>query len=79
MSEKKARTPRLPHWYEALIPVVVLLGTMLAATLVWGIDPHVPLVLSCIATALVAAWCGYSWEQSQQVCLILSSLQLKHY
>ncbi len=62
MSEKKVRTPRLPKVWEALIPVAVLLGTMLAATLVWGIDPHVPLIISCIVTAIIAAWCGYSWE-----------------
>lgn len=60
--EKKVREPHNPNVILALIPVVVLLGTMLLATLVWGIDPHVPLVLSCIATAAVAAICGHSWD-----------------
>lgn len=62
MTEKTLRQPRKPKVWEALIPVAVLLVTMIIGTLVWGADPHIPLVLSCIVTALVAAMCGNSWE-----------------
>ena len=62
MAEKKERQPRKPKMWEACIPVFVLLFTMVMGTIVWGIEPHVPLVLSCIATALMAAVCGYNWE-----------------
>ena len=62
MTEKKERQPRKPKMWEACIPVFVLLFTMVMGTIVWGIEPHVPLVLSCIATALMAAVCGYNWE-----------------
>ena len=60
--EKTVRQPRRPKLWEALLPIVVLLVTMVIGTLVWGADPHIPLVLSCVVTALVAAWCGNSWE-----------------
>ena len=60
--EKTARQPRRPKVWEALLPIVVLLVTMVIGTLVWGADPHIPLVLSCIVTAIVAAACGNSWE-----------------
>ena len=62
MTDKKERQPRKPKMWEACIPVFVLLFTMVMGTIVWGIEPHVPLVLSCIATALMAAVCGYNWE-----------------
>ena len=60
--EKTARQPRRPKVWEALLPIVVLLVTMVIGTLVWGADPHIPLVLSCIVTAIVAAAFGNSWE-----------------
>ncbi len=60
--EKTVRQPRRPKLWEALLPIAVLLVTMVIGTLVWGADPHIPLVLSCVVTALVAAWCGNSWE-----------------
>ena len=62
MTEKKERQPRKPKMWEACVPVFVLLFTMVMGTIVWGIEPHVPLVLSCIATALMAAVCGYNWD-----------------
>ena len=59
---KENRQPRLPKFWEALIPVAAILAFMLLGTLVWGMDPHVPLVLATVITAGVAAWCGYSWD-----------------
>ena len=60
--ETKARTPHKPSFIIAVIPVVVLLVTMIMAVKVWGIDPHVPLILSCVATAICAVACGWSWD-----------------
>lgn len=61
-AEKKVKTPHRPGFLLAIIPVIVLLATMILASQVWGIDPHVPLVISCVVTALIATICGYSWE-----------------
>ena len=60
MTEKK--TPRLPKFWEALVPVAAIMVFMLLGTLVWGMDPHVPLVLACAVTAAMAAVCGYRWD-----------------
>ena len=62
MTEKTLKQPRKPKIWEALVPVAVLLITMVVGTLVWGADPHIPLVLSCIVTAVMAVICGNSWE-----------------
>ena len=58
MKEKKQ--PRMPKVWEALIPVIAIMVFMIVGTVVWGMDPHIPLVLACVVTAFVAAVCGYS-------------------
>lgn len=60
MKEKKQ--PRMPKVWEALIPVIAIMVFMIVGTVVWGMDPHIPLVLACVVTAFVAAVCGYSWD-----------------
>lgn len=60
MSETKQ--PRMPKVWEALIPVAAIMVFMIVGTVIWGMDPHIPLVLACVVTAFVAAACGYKWE-----------------
>ena len=55
MSETKQ--PRMPKVWEALIPVAAIMVFMIVGTVIWGMDPHIPLVLACVVTA-----CGYKWE-----------------
>lgn len=52
----------MPKVWEALIPVVAIMVFMIVGTVVWGMDPHIPLVLACVVTAFVAAACGYKWD-----------------
>ncbi len=56
---KEIRKPKL---WEAMIPIVFMMVFMILATVVWGVEPHVPIVLSCVVAALVAARCGYTWQ-----------------
>ena len=60
MTEKKQ--PRMPKVWEALIPVAAIMIFMIVGTVMWGMDPHIPLVLACVVTAFVAACCGYKWD-----------------
>ncbi|MEA4986695.1 MAG: Na+/H+ antiporter NhaC [Anaerovorax sp.] len=53
---------RLPKLWEALIPVVFMMVLIIICTVYWKIEPHVPLVLSCIVTAFMAWRCGYKWD-----------------
>lgn len=62
MTDKTQKQPHNPGFFLAIIPVIVLLATMVLATTVWGIDPHVPLVISCVATGICAALCGWKWD-----------------
>lgn len=58
----KERQPRLPKMWEALIPIIFMMVTIIYATIKWEMEPHIPLVLaSCVAAAI--AWrCGYGWD-----------------
>lgn len=58
----KERTPHKPSMLIAIIPVIALLVFMVLGTMVWGIDPHVPLILACIVAALCAVACGWNWD-----------------
>ena len=53
---------RKPKIWEALIPIVFMMVFMILATVVWGVEPHVPIVLSCVVSAFVAVRCGYTWQ-----------------
>ena len=52
----------MPKVWEALIPVAAIMVFMIVGTVLWGMDPHIPLVLACVVTAFVAAACGYKWD-----------------
>jgi len=51
----------LPPLWVALIPIAFLLVSMGVTIIVFGKDPHIPLALTAIATAIVARWRGAPW------------------
>ena len=62
--EKKAKTVRLPHWYEALLPILVLLAIMIANyVLGWGQDAHIPCLIACVVAFGVGKLCGLSYTE----------------
>lgn len=58
MSKKE----RLPKFWEAIVPAVFMMIMIINCTVLWGIEPHIPIVLSCIVAAGMAVRCGYSWQ-----------------
>ena len=53
--EKKQRTVRLPNVFEALLPIVVMLGLMLyhfMAGTSYG-DAHMPLLVSIVVACII--------------------------
>lgn len=57
----KERKPRLPKVWEAMIPVIFMMVIIILSTVKWGLDPHMPIVASCVVASLVAVKCGYTW------------------
>lgn len=62
--EKKQRTVRLPNVFEALLPIVVMLGLMLyhfMAGTSYG-DAHMPLLVSIVVACIIGCICGHSFS-----------------
>ena len=54
---------RLPNKVEAIIPIVFLLTVMITNyALGWGLDPHIPVTLSCGVAMIIGKQCGYSYK-----------------
>ncbi|MCC5833560.1 MAG: Na+/H+ antiporter NhaC [Opitutales bacterium] len=53
---------KLPSVRIAMIPVLALLLLMSLAILVFKQDPHIPLLLASVVTAVIARKQGYSWQ-----------------
>ena len=63
MSEK-SRKVRLPNKVEAIIPIIFLLTVMITNyVLGWGLDPHIPVTLSCGVAMIIGKLCGYNYKE----------------
>ncbi|MDP5219940.1 Na+/H+ antiporter NhaC [Ruegeria sp. 2205SS24-7] len=56
---------RAPHFWEALISLLSLVFGISLSIVVYGLDPHVPMLLGVMVAALVALRCGFSWQNIQ--------------
>lgn len=63
MSEKN-KIVRLPNKVEAAIPIIFLLTIMITNyALGWGLDPHIPVTLSCGVAMIIGKLCGYNYKE----------------
>lgn len=54
---------RLPNKVEAIIPIFFLLTVMITNyALGWGLDPHIPVTLSCGVAMIIGKLCGYDYK-----------------
>ena len=60
--EKEVRTPRPPKIWEALLSFGVLVAIMAVGISVFGVDPHIPMIIGTAFAACVALWLGYKWD-----------------
>lgn len=63
----KLKTKREASLFEALIPILVLIGVLIPAILVFGQDPHIPIVIAAVvAAALAITRLGYTWNEIEE-------------
>lgn len=63
----KVKTKREASLFEALIPIIVLIGVLIPAILVFGQDPHIPIVIAAVvAAALAITRLGYTWNEIEE-------------
>ncbi|GAB6085635.1 Na+/H+ antiporter NhaC [Alkaliphilus crotonatoxidans] len=64
MSLRQKKDPTLFH---ALIPIFILMITLSVGILVFGADPHIPLIFATVVASIVAVFMlGYSWNELEE-------------
>ena len=73
----KAQEQRDPHIWEALLSLVSLVAGISISIVVYGADPHIPMLLGVLVAAVMAWKAGFEWEVVQAGMLkgISNSLQ----
>ncbi|MEP3512778.1 MAG: hypothetical protein ABJN38_13540, partial [Lentilitoribacter sp.] len=56
---------RVPHFWEAMISLFSLVIGISVSIVVYGLDPHIPMLLGVFVASLVALRCGFSWQNVQ--------------
>ena len=59
---KNEKQPRMPKLWEALLSFGVLIAVMAAGIIIFEVDPHFPMFIGVIFSAIMAMRLGYSWE-----------------
>lgn len=63
----KVKTKKEASLFEALIPIIVLIGVLIPAILIFGQDPHIPIVIAAVvAAALAITRLGYTWNEIEE-------------
>ena len=58
-SMTQTKKTRLPNKFEAILPILALLGLMISNYIwKWGIDPHVPVLIAAIIACAIGVMCG---------------------
>ncbi len=56
---------RAPHFWEAMISLFSLVVGISISIVVYGLDPHIPMLLGVVVASIVALRCGFSWQNIQ--------------
>ena len=56
---------RAPHFWEAMISLFSLVVGISLSIVVYGMDPHIPMLLGVMVASLVALRCGFPWHVIQ--------------
>ncbi len=56
---------RAPHFWEAMISLVALIIGIIMSIVVYGLDPHIAMLLGVAVASLVGLRCGFSWKNIQ--------------
>ena len=72
-----SKEQREPYLWEAIVSLLSLVVGIMLSILVYGTDPHIPMLLGVFVAAIVAKRAGYKWDVIQDGMLkgIANSLQ----
>ena len=64
IEEREIRQPKLIH---ALITFGCLIAVMAVGIIVFEVDPHIPMFIGVIISAVMAMYLGYNWSQIEKM------------
>lgn len=64
-SNQSAQEPRALPFPVALLPILALVLIMGSAVLLFGADPHVPLLMSTVVSVIIGLIYGHKWKDIQ--------------
>jgi NhaC family Na+:H+ antiporter len=56
---------RAPHFWEAVISLLSLVVGISVSIVIYGLDPHIPMLLGVFVASIVGLKCGFSWHNIQ--------------
>jgi NhaC family Na+:H+ antiporter len=56
---------RAPHFWEAMISLFSLIAGISISIVIYGLDPHIPMLLGVFVASIVALRCGFDWHTIQ--------------
>lgn len=70
MSEKTVKTPRMPKVWEALVVLALLIASLAVGIIIFGVDPHVPMLIGVLGAAGMAMILGYKWDEVEKFMIV---------
>ena len=64
--KKPKREVRMPKLWEALLVLAFLVAMLAVGIIIYGVDPHVPMLLGVAGAALMSLYLGYSWRKIEK-------------
>ncbi|RST75135.1 Na+/H+ antiporter NhaC [Siminovitchia acidinfaciens] len=62
---KEERKRKIPFW-AAITPLLVMIVSIGYAVIVFGQDPHIPILIAAVAAGLVAYFYGFKWKEIEE-------------
>ena len=70
MTKREERKPRMPRVWEALAVLALLIAALAVGIIVFGVDPHVPMLIGVLAAAGMAMILGYKWDEVEKFMIV---------
>ena len=67
--QQEIKEGRMPHLWEALLSLAILIGVLAVGIIVYHVDPHVPMFVGACAAALMALKLGYKWDRIEKMMM----------
>ena len=56
----------MPKLYEALISLFGLIAMLVIGIVIYGVDPHIPMIIGIVIAALMSIHLGFTWDDIQK-------------